>query len=245
VSRLHSLPVVAAALALFALGEAAAGGELAAQRDRMVRVIEAIAESVANGSVPGSLDADVLAAMRKVPRHALVPKDMRPHSYEDRPLPIGYGQTISQPYIVALMTHLLEVDAGDVVLEVGTGSGYQAAVLSELVRDVYTIEIVEPLADRASEDLRRLGYDNVTVRAGDGYYGWEEHAPFDGIVVTAAASYIPPPLIDQLRPGAKMVIPVGASFLVQHLMLVEKDAAGEVTTTLLLPVRFVPLRGGH
>ncbi len=225
--------------------DAAAANDVARQRDTMVRVIEAIAGSMTDGAVPQSLDPDVLAAMRRVPRHALVPENVRAHAYEDRPLSIGYGQTISQPYIVALMTHLLDVGGDDVVLEVGTGSGYQAAVLGELAREVYTIEIVEPLAERAGQGLRELGYANVSVRAGDGYYGWEEHAPFDGIVVTAVASHIPPPLIDQLRPGGKMVIPVGATFLVQHLMLVEKDAAGKITTTLLLPVRFVPLTGGH
>jgi protein-L-isoaspartate(D-aspartate) O-methyltransferase len=243
VRPLRVLPLAVVAVPLV-LG-AAAANDFANQRDGMVRVIELIAGSVMNGTVPRSLDPHVLAAMREVPRHALVPENVRAHAYEDRPLPIGYGQTISQPYIVALMTDLLDVGAGDVVLELGTGSGYQAAVLAELVREVYTIEIIEPLAERAGQGLRELGYANVSVRTGDGYYGWEEHAPFDGIVVTAAASHIPPPLIDQLRPGGKMVIPVGATFLVQHLMLVEKDAAGQITTTLLLPVRFVPLTGGH
>ncbi len=243
VRPLRALPLAVVVVPLVLV--AAAANDFARQRDTMVRVIEAIAGSMTDGAVPRSLDPDVLAAMRRVPRHALVPENVRAHAYEDRPLSIGYGQTISQPYIVALMTHLLDVGGDDVVLEVGTGSGYQAAVLGELAREVYTIEIVEPLAERAGQGLRELGYANVSVRAGDGYYGWEEHAPFDGIVVTAVASHIPPPLIDQLRPGGKMVIPVGATFLVQHLMLVEKDAAGKITTTLLLPVRFVPLTGGH
>jgi protein-L-isoaspartate(D-aspartate) O-methyltransferase len=233
------------AAALLAFASAVGADEYAAQREHMVRVIEIIAKSIAAGPGGGPLSPRVLDVMRTVPRHALVPEERVAEAYEDRPLPIGYGQTISQPFIVALMTDLLEVEPDDVVFELGTGSGYQAAVLSGLVREVYTVEIVEPLAERAGERLAELGYDNVTVRAGDGYYGWEEHAPFDAIVVTAAGSHVPPPLIAQLRPGGRMVIPVGATFLVQHLMLVEKDAAGEITTSLVLPVRFVPLTGGH
>ena len=233
------------AAALLAVASAVGADEYAAQREHMVRVIEIIAKSIAAGPGGGSLSPRVLDVMRTVPRHALVPEERVAEAYEDRPLPIGYGQTISQPFIVALMTDLLEVEPDDVVFELGTGSGYQAAVLSGLVREVYTMEIVEPLAERAGERLAELGYDNVTARAGDGYYGWEEHAPFDAIVVTAAGSHVPPPLIAQLRPGGRIVIPVGATFLVQHLMLVEKNAAGEITTSLVLPVRFVPLTGGH
>jgi protein-L-isoaspartate(D-aspartate) O-methyltransferase len=160
-------------------------------------------------------------------------------------LPIGYGQTISQPYIVALMTDLLKVNSGDVVLELGTGSGYQAAILSGLVKRVYTIEIIEPLARQAKSRLARLGYGNVTTRLGDGYYGWPEYAPFDGIIVTAAASHVPPPLIEQLKPGGRMVIPVGDRFFTQQLLLVEKTADGQITTRQVLPVRFVPLTGEH
>jgi protein-L-isoaspartate(D-aspartate) O-methyltransferase len=181
----------------------------------------------------------------RIPRHLFVPEDKRRFAYEDRPLPIGYGQTISQPYIVALMTDLLAVDDDDAVLEIGTGSGYQAAVLSRLAKRVYTIEIVPALAKAADERLRRLGFDNVTVRQGDGYYGWREHAPFDGMVVTAATSHIPPPLIQQLSRGGRMIIPVGGPFFVQRLMMIEKHLDGTVTSRHLLPVRFVPLTGGH
>jgi protein-L-isoaspartate(D-aspartate) O-methyltransferase len=188
---------------------------------------------------------DVLATLGRVERHRFVPPGEVRYAYENRPLPIGHGQTISQPYIVALMTDLLEPSEDDVVLEVGTGSGYQAAVLAELVGHVYTIEIIEALATSAGERLQRLGYDNVTSRLGDGYYGWEEHAPFDSIIVTAAASHVPPPLIEQLKPGGRMVIPVGARFMTQLLLLLEKGDDGEVVTRQIGAVRFVPLTGEH
>jgi len=191
----------------------------------------------------GIEDQEVLGAMLAVPRHEFVPERYRDLAYADQPLPIGEGQTISQPYIVALMTELLELDPGDKVLEVGTGSGYQAAVASHLADSVFTIEILEGLADRARDRLRRLGYRDVTARQGDGYHGWPEHAPYDAIVVTAAAGHIPPPLVDQLAPGGRMVIPVGGVFQVQQLVLVEKAPDGKVTTRSLLPVRFVPLVG--
>ncbi|MCP5090478.1 MAG: protein-L-isoaspartate(D-aspartate) O-methyltransferase [Gammaproteobacteria bacterium] len=187
----------------------------------------------------------VMASMNTVKRHALVPVARRRHAYENRPLPIGYGQTISQPYIVALMTQLIESEADDVVLEVGTGSGYQAAVLAELVDHVYSIEIIEALATRAKKDLAVLGYTNVTTRLGDGYYGWDEHAPFDAIVVTAAASHVPPPLIEQLKPGGRMIIPVGGRFMTQTLLLLEKTEEGQVITRQYGAVRFVPLTGEH
>ena len=188
---------------------------------------------------------EVLATIGRVERHRFVPPGQAAHAYENRPLPIGHGQTISQPYIVALMTELAEPDADDVVLEVGTGSGYQAAVLAELVDHVYSIEIIEALATSAGERLKRLGYDNVTTKLGDGYYGWEEHAPFDSIIVTAAASHVPPPLIEQLKPGGRMVIPVGAQFMTQLLLLLEKDADGKIVTRQIGAVRFVPLTGEH
>lgn len=187
----------------------------------------------------------VMASMNTVKRHTLVPLMERRHAYENRPLPIGYGQTISQPYIVALMTQLIEPDADDVVLEVGTGSGYQAAVLAELVDHVYSIEIIEALATRGKQDLANLGYTNITTKLGDGYFGWEEHSPFDAIVVTAAASHVPPPLIEQLKPGGHMIIPVGSRFLTQTLLLLEKTEDGQVITRQYGAVRFVPLTGEH
>lgn len=186
-----------------------------------------------------------MKAMANVPRHEFVPRSLRRAAYENRPLPIGYGQTISQPYIVALMTDLLDVDGDDIVLEVGTGSGYQAAILAELVKKVYTIEIIKELGEQAKGRLEGLGYQNIAVQVGDGYYGLEGLAPFDGIIVTAAANHVPPPLIKQLRPGGKMVIPVGGAFMTQQLMLVEKRNDGKIITKQVLPVIFVPLTGGH
>ena len=183
----------------------------------------------------------VMAAMGKVPRHRFVPPAQERFAYDNRPLPIGEGQTISQPYVVALMTDLLDLKPADRVLEVGTGSGYQAAVLAELGAKVYTIEIVEALGRRAARTLVDLGYRNVEIRTGDGYGGWPEAAPFDAIVVTAAPAAVPQPLIDQLKPGGKMVVPVGAPFEVQHLLLVQKQADGSTATRRTLPVRFVPL----
>lgn len=182
----------------------------------------------------------VLAAMEAVPRHELVPLDQRAHAYEDRPLPIGHEQTISQPYIVAFMTEQLDPAPTDRVLEIGTGSGYQAAVLAELVDSVYTIEIIEPLAKRAAEDLARLGYQNIHVRAGDGYKGWPEQAPFDAIIVTCAPEAIPQPLVDQLVEGGRMIIPVGGEL--QRLYLLRKQD-GEIVREAVLPVRFVPMTG--
>jgi protein-L-isoaspartate(D-aspartate) O-methyltransferase len=190
-------------------------------------------------------DDRVLQALREVERHQFVPERLWPEAYANHPLPIGHGQTISQPYIVALMTDLVDPDGNDTVLEVGTGSGYQAAVLARLVERVYSIEIIEPLARQAKHRLQGLGYDNVTTRLGDGYFGWQEHAPFDAIVVTAAASHVPPPLIEQLKPGGRMVIPVGGRFAVQYLLLLEKSAAGEILTRQITAVRFVPLTGDH
>ena len=190
-----------------------------------------------------SLDPRVIAAMEKVPRHLYVPADMQRNAYDNRPLPIGHGQTISQPYIVALMTDLLRVKPGDVVFELGTGSGYQAAVLAELVNQVYTIEIIPPLAKQADERLVKLGYRNIRVKIADGYYGWEEQAPFDAIIVTASAGHIPPSLVKQLKRGGRMVIPVGAPFMIQDLMLVEKQADGSITSRSILPVSFVPVTG--
>ena len=187
----------------------------------------------------GIEDEAVLRAMRTVPRHRFVPEGYVQRAYEDHPLPIGYGQTISQPYIVAYMTELVRPRPGQRILEIGTGSGYQAAVLAEIVDSVFTIEIVSELATAVTGRLDRLGYDTVTVKHADGYHGWAEHAPFDAIVVTAAAEHIPPPLIEQLKDGGRMIIPVGSPFFTQTLMLVEKRD-GEVRTRSLVPVRFVP-----
>ena len=186
-------------------------------------------------------DKNVLNAMLTVPRHLFVPPKYISRAYGDYPLPIGYGQTISQPYIVALMTEMLHVEPQHRVLEVGTGSGYQAAVLSLLVKDVYTVEIIKPLGSQATERLKQLNYENVHVKIGDGYYGWKEHAPFDGIIVTCAATMVPPPLLQQLKPGGKMCIPVGGQYAVQYLTMIEKSEKGIITMRKMLPVRFVPL----
>ncbi len=187
----------------------------------------------------GIKDLPTLNALRSVPRHLFVPKDQRDRAYLDGPLPIGYGQTISQPYIVAYMTAAIEPQSDFKVLEIGTGSGYQAAVLAEIVDRVYTIEIVEELAEAASERLSNLGFENVRVKHADGYHGWKEHAPFDAIVVTAAAEFIPPPLVQQLKEGGEMIIPIGSPFSVQQLMSVEK-IEGKTKTKAHFPVRFVP-----
>jgi protein-L-isoaspartate(D-aspartate) O-methyltransferase len=193
----------------------------------------------------GVKDEKVLAAMRKVPRHKFVPSVQVPHSYEDRPLPIGHGQTISQPYIVAVMTELLKPNDKMKALEVGTGSGYQAAILAEIVEEVKTIEIIKALGNSAKKRLENMEYKNIEVKVADGYYGWEEHAPFDIIIVTAAVDHIPPALMKQLKPGGRLVIPIGPPFTVQDLVLVKKSEKGEFTTEHIFPVRFVPLTGKH
>lgn len=188
----------------------------------------------------GVRDERVLAAMEQVPRHEFVPEGQRPHAYEDRPLPIGEGQTISQPYIVALMTELLAVEEGDKILEIGTGSGYQAAVLAQLTPNVYTIEIIQSLAERAEETLTRLGYETVHVKAGDGYLGWPEYAPFDGIIVTCAPEEVPEALAEQLAEGGRMVIPVGPQWTNQTLYVLRKSE-GRLRQKEVIPVRFVPM----
>ncbi|RLA57321.1 MAG: protein-L-isoaspartate O-methyltransferase [Gammaproteobacteria bacterium] len=219
--------------------------EIPPQREGM---LDAIRDSVRNSTDytgRSQLSARVLDAMGAVAREEFVLPQYRHLAYQNTPLPIEAGQTISQPLIVALMTELLDPQSDDVVLEVGTGSGYQAAVLAHLVKHIYSVEIVEELAEGAAEVLQRLGYTNVTVRAGDGYAGWPQHAPFDGIIVTAAAGEIPPPLLQQLKPGGKLVIPVGKEHGSQELLLVEVDDAGEISRQSVLPVRFVPLTGEH
>ena len=204
-----------------------------AARETMVR------EQIATRGIQ---DQRVIEALRRVPRHQFVPASDRERAYVDAPLPIGEGQTISQPYIVALMTELVRPQSGDRVLELGTGSGYQAAILSQLVGHVYTIELEQTLGSRAESVLREQKYDNITVRVGDGYAGWPEHAPFDIIVVTAAPEQIPPPLLDQLKPGGRLIVPVGPRFAIQQLQLIEKDATGEIRSRNVSPVMFVPLR---
>ncbi len=215
----------------------------AGARARMVEDVARMARDAARETGRETLAPSVMAALGRVPRHQFVPPVLVSRAYDNTPLPIGQGQTISQPYIVALSTDLVEPKPGDVVLEVGTGSGYQAAVLAELVAKVYSIEIVEPLGREAERRLDSLGYRNVTVRIGDGYAGWPEHAPFDAIVVTAAAPHVPEPLVAQLKPGGRMVIPVDAGTFGQELLLLRKHADGSLSRTVVLPVRFVPLTG--
>ena len=217
-------------------GTVAGQDAFAADRARMV------AEQLASRDVR---DARVLDAMREVPRHRFVPEPLQRQAYDDRPLPIGHDQTISQPYIVALMTQLARPGPQDRALEVGTGSGYQAAVLSRLVAHVYSIELVDALAQSAEQRLKELRYSNVTTRAGDGYAGWPEVAPFDIILVTAAPDHVPAPLLQQLKPGGRMVVPVGPVADVQELQLIEKDNEGRIRTTRVAPVRFVPLLRGR
>lgn len=235
---------VFAAFLLLALTAHADDADYASARAAMVAEVEYYA-TLARIAGDASLGEDVTHALATVERHQFVPRQQKPFAYENRPLPIGHGQTISQPYIVALMTELVEADTDDVVLEIGTGSGYQAAILATLVNHVYSIEIIEALAGEAQERLARLGYDNVTTKLADGYYGWEEHAPFDAILVTAAASHVPPPLIQQLKPGGRMVIPVGGRFMTQQLLLLEKTVGGEIASRQVAAVTFVPLTGEH
>ena len=230
---------------VFMSGAQAIADEYTLQRQQMISDIEddvRITEKYINKK---SFNKIVMQTMNTVPRHEFVPANKRSMAYENRPLPIGHGQTISQPYIVALMTDLLQPQSDQRVLEIGTGSGYQAAVLSQLVAQVYSIEIIEDLAESSTQLLTRLGYDNVKTRIADGYDGWPQHAPFDSIIVTAAISHIPPPLVEQLKKGGRMVIPVGTRFHTQYLTLVEKDMQGKVTSRQVLPVAFVPFTGGH
>lgn len=213
----------------------------AAPRNAMLDTIAALTRETRFETGRATLSERVMAALNKVPRHRFVPSGEERHAYDNRPLPIGHGQTISQPFIVALMTDLLDLKAGDKVLEIGTGCGYQAAVLAELAREVYTIEIVVPLAKEAAARLAVLGYRNVSARSGDGYLGWPEQAPFDAIMVTAGAREVPPALVQQLKPGGKLVIPVGPQWSGQELLVIEKDASGKTATRKVLAVRFVPL----
>jgi protein-L-isoaspartate(D-aspartate) O-methyltransferase len=230
-------------LVVLLAGGAACAEDFREQRDRMLADIDDTVRQTASQIGLERLSEPVRSALAKVPRHEFVPADLREHAYRNRPLPIGSDQTISQPYIVALMTELAAVGKDAKVLEVGTGSGYQAAVLAELAGQVYTIEIIEDLGLRAREVLQRLGYRNVTVRIGDGYHGWPEQAPFDAILVTAAPESVPQPLIDQLQPGGRLIIPVGRQGETQSLQVLVRDAAGKVSVRDVLPVGFVPLTG--
>ncbi len=229
------MSILLLALTQYTEGEPARGsnpkGDFQAMREKMVE---------SQIKARGVKDPRVLSALLKVERHRFVPEKYLDSAYSDQPLPIGEGQTISQPYIVALMTELLELKGNERVLEIGTGSGYQAAILAELAKAVYTIEIIEPLASRAREKLSELGYQNVKVKAGDGYLGWPEAAPFDAIVVTAAPDHIPKPLIDQLKEGGRMVVPVGTH--TQELKKIVKRS-GKMETTDVIPVLFVPMTG--
>jgi protein-L-isoaspartate(D-aspartate) O-methyltransferase len=235
--------ILAAALLPLATG-ALAQAPFERERERMLSDIDAQMRLTGDQTGHPRLAPRVRQAMARVPRHRFVLEEQRPSAYADRPLPIGEGQTISQPFIVALMTELLKTEPADRVLEVGTGSGYQAAVLAQCVARVYTIEIVRPLGERAAALLSELGYHNVEVRIGDGYLGWPEAAPFDRIVVTAAPDHVPHPLIEQLRPGGRLVVPVGPRYQDQSLLLIRKDSAGRTVTENTIPVRFVPLVRG-
>lgn len=218
--------------------------DFGAERARMVAEIEATYAEARYLTGLAAMAPRVRTTMAKVERHRLVGSALQAHAYRNHPLPIGHGQTISQPFIVALSTELIAPAPYQTVLEIGTGSGYQAAVLAEVVRQVYSIELLAPLAREAAARLKEMGYANVEVRVGDGYQGWPERAPFDAIVVTAAAPFVPPALVDQLKPGGRMVIPVGATGEVQRLLVVTKDAGGTVAQREVLPVRFVPLVPG-
>ncbi len=247
-------PQLAAAVVLLTLGlTASAAGEpngdawdtpeYAARRETLTRTIAATAMLESRAGVPAPSQR-ILDAIGKVPRHAFVPEPLRPFAYLDRPLPVGHGQNISQPYIIALMTELARLGPDDVVFETGTGAGYHAAVLSLLVRQVYSVEVIEPLALKAAKTLKRLGYDNVEARAGDGYFGWAEHGPYDAIIVKEAVDHIPAALINQLKPKGRLVVPLGPMNGIQLLTVVEKDADGRLRQRSILPVRFSPLQGG-
>ena len=224
---------------------ASAADDFQQQRQGMIDAIKQSVAETRRHLDKAELDPRVLEVMSKVPRHRFVPSDLWPEAYENRPLPIGHGQTISQPYIVALMTDLIDTQSDFKVLEIGTGSAYQAAILAELVDEVYSIEIIEPLGKAAAKRIAELDYQNIHTRIADGYFGWEEAGPFDAILVTAAASHVPPPLVKQLKKGGRMVIPVGSRFMTQQLLFVEKGMDGKVTTRQVLPVFFVPLTGTH
>jgi len=224
----------------FACEAAAEDAQYVRERALMVKTIQAYAQTDIGFSGNEGISANVLEAMGQAKRHLFIPEQYRFIAYADRPVPIGHGQTISQPYIVAVMTDLAKLKPNHTVLEIGTGSGYQAAILASLVRKVCTIEIIRPLGEAAAKLLKELGFDNVSVRVGDGYQGWQECGPFDAIIVTAALGHVPPPLIEQLKTGGRLVMPVGAANATQQLSVVEKTAAGKTETRIVGLVRFVP-----
>lgn len=236
----RTLSIAALAAVAFAPACAQPAADYEAQREALVREVQSDVRQTSGYTGTETLGAAVIDALRTVPRHEFVPEPYREFAYVNRPLPIGEDQTISQPYIVALMTDLAGVGPGSRVLEIGTGSGYQAAVLAEIVEHVYSIEIIESLGRRAQATLTRLGYDNVSVRIGDGYAGWPEEAPFDAIIVTAAPETVPTPLVEQLAVGGRLVVPVGPQFDSQVLRVLRKEADGEFSSRDVLPVRFVP-----
>jgi protein-L-isoaspartate(D-aspartate) O-methyltransferase len=215
------------------------------QREQMVRVVQQEVLLLSGETGVNELDPRVVAALRQVPREAFVPEALRPYAYEPHPLPLGYDQNLAAPFLVAFMTHLVAPKPGDVVFETGTDVGYQAAVLSLLAAKVYSVEVIEPLADQAARVLKERGYDNVSVQASDGYYGWPEKAPFDAIVIKEAIDHVPPPLLQQLKRGGRMVMPLGPEEGVQTLTLLTKDQDGKIHQKGIMPVRFSPLQGGE
>ena len=215
------------------------------ERANMVRLVQIEARITSNVTGVEQIDSRILEVMAEVPRHAFVPLELQPYAYGDHPLPLGHDQNLAAPFLVALMTHLAEPKPDDVVFETGTGAGYHAAVLSRLVAKVYSVEVIEPLAHTATRTLKDLSYDRVWTKAGDGYYGWAAQAPFDAIIVKEAVDHVPVPLLEQLKPGGRMVIPLGSAFGPQYLTVVEKSADGSVSRRRVLPVRFSTLQGGE
>jgi protein-L-isoaspartate(D-aspartate) O-methyltransferase len=222
-----------------------AADDRSAERDEMIRIVELETFFLSGETGIREIDPDVLEAMREVRRHLFVPEPLRDYAYANHPLPVGYDQNIAAPLLVALMTHLIEPEADDVVFETGTGAGYHAAVLSRLVASVYSVEVVEPLAEQAGRTLKEQGYDNVFTRAGDGYYGWREHAPYDAVVIKEALDHVPPTLLAQLKRGGKMVLPLGPGRGPQELTVITKTGNGEFSQRRIMPVRFSPLQGGE
>jgi protein-L-isoaspartate(D-aspartate) O-methyltransferase len=226
-------------------GTARAEGNDVAARNEMVRIVELQTLMLSGETGISEIGPRVLEAMRQVPRHVFVPEELRAYAYGDHPLPVGHDQNVAAPLLVALMTEVVGLEPDDVVYETGTGAGYHAAILSRLVKEVYSVEVVEPLADRATRLLKELGYDNVHVQASDGYFGWTAHAPYDAIIVKEAIDHVPPPLLSQLKRGGRLVMPLGPSGGPQYLTLVTKAADGKTTERRIMPVRFSPLQGGE